>query len=188
MKKAVLKVEAILVAYDSETFVTEQVNEVNVEFGGIPGDRHFGMTRPADARQPMYERGSEILNRRQLTIVSIEECKLIADQLGIPEVKPEWLGANLLVSGMSEFTKLPMGSRLLFPDGTGLICNGENLPCIFPGREIQKAYPDIPKLDKTFVLAGRKRRGIVCGVEKPGIIKKEDDIKLFINNYEKPMQ
>ncbi|MBE4907584.1 MOSC domain-containing protein [Bacillus luteolus] len=188
MEKAVLKVEAILVAFDPETFVTERVNEVNVEFGGLPGDRHYGMTRPADVRQPMYERGTEILNRRQVTIVSVEDCRLIADQLGVPEVKPEWLGANLLVSGISDFTKLTMGSRLIFPDGTGLICNGENLPCKLPGKEIQKAFPDIPNLDKMFVLAGRKRRGIVCSVEKPGIIGKGNEIKLFINNYEKPMQ
>jgi hypothetical protein len=188
MKSIMLKVEAIMVAFDPEIFVTERVNQVKLEFGGIPGDRHFGMTRPSDSRQPMYARGTEILNRRQISIVSVEDCTLIAEQLGIPEVKPEWLGANLLVSGMPRFTTLTMGSRLLFPDGTGLICNGENLPCKFPGEEIQKSFSHVPNLDKAFILAGKKRRGIVCSVEKPGIIAVNDEIKLLINNLEKPMQ
>ncbi|MDF0728872.1 MOSC domain-containing protein [Cytobacillus sp. S13-E01] len=188
MKTVIIKVEAILKASNTETFVTNRVSHVNVEFGGIPGDRHFGITDKAGVRQPMYERGTEIFNRRQISIVSVEDCGLIAKELGVSEIKPEWLGANILVSGISHFTTLTMGSRFLFPDGTGLINNGENLPCKFPGQEIQKAYSDMPDLAKKFIIAGKKRRGIVCSVERPGKISVNDEIKLLINDYEKPMQ
>ena len=58
----------------------------------------------------MYLRGTEILNRRQITIVSVEELDRIAEELGVESVLPEWLGANILVKGFPELTKLTMGS------------------------------------------------------------------------------
>jgi hypothetical protein len=137
MKELEARVEAVMVANHQDTFVTNRISHIDVDFGGIPGDRHYGITRPSDARQTMYPRGTEILNRRQLTIVSVEELSLIARDMGVDQVLPEWLGANLLISGVSSITNLPMGSRILFPEGTGLICNGENLPCKYPGQIIQ---------------------------------------------------
>jgi len=56
--------------------------------------------------------------------VSVEELDRIAQELGVESVLPEWLGANVLVKGFPELTKLPMGSRILFPSGAGLICMG----------------------------------------------------------------
>ncbi|BCJ88316.1 hypothetical protein skT53_33010 [Effusibacillus dendaii] len=56
MKTAEAKVKAILLADDPESFVTRRIPEVSLEFGGIPGDRHFGITAPSDSRQPMYPR------------------------------------------------------------------------------------------------------------------------------------
>ena len=90
----------------------------------------------------MYPRGTEILNRRQINIVSEEELAQIAKELEIEKVLPEWLGANLLVKGYPDLTKLTLGSRILFPGGAGLICMGENMPCTFPGEKIQKHYKD----------------------------------------------
>lgn len=98
------------------------------------------MLRPADSRQKIYKRGTMIANRRQISIVSEEECALIAEKMNIPEVRPEWLGANILVRGVERLTELPAGTRLLFPDGTGLICEGENLPCVHPGKVIEQVY------------------------------------------------
>jgi hypothetical protein len=65
LKKVSAKVSAVLIADDSKTFVTRRISQANLEFGGIPEDRHFGITSKADSRQPMYPRGTEILNRRQ---------------------------------------------------------------------------------------------------------------------------
>jgi len=112
MKAHVATIEAILIADNPETFVTRRIPETKLEFGGIPGDRHFGVTFGADSRQTMYPRGTEILNRRQITVVSQEDCDIIAEKLGIPTVLPEWLGANLLISGFPDLTSLTMGSRL----------------------------------------------------------------------------
>ncbi|MGG1397485.1 MOSC domain-containing protein [Bacillus salipaludis] len=188
MKTAEAEVRAILIADNPETFVTRRIPEVNLEFGGIPGDRHFGVTFPADSRQPMYPRGTEILNRRQITIMAEEDCRQISEQLGIEKVLPEWLGANLLLSGFPELTSLTMGSRILFPNGTGLICMGQNLPCVFPGEIIQQQYEDRPKLATDFVRAAFKRRGIVCAVERPGKIHQGDQVQILINNFSNPMQ
>lgn len=188
MKTASAKINAILIADEPESFVTRRIPNVELEFGGMRGDRHFGVSARADARQPMYPRGTEILNRRQITIVSEEECQKIADDLGIEYILPEWLGANLLVNGFPELSKLPMGSRILFPNGTGLICMGENQPCIFPGQEIQKHYEGTPKLAANFVRAGHKRRGIVCAVECPGEIFEGDELRILMNDLNNPMQ
>lgn len=188
MKNAIATINAILIADQSDSFVTRRIPEVALEFGGIKGDRHFGVTRPADVRQPMYPRGTEILNRRQITIVSEEDLAAIANELRVEQILPEWLGANLLVSGITEWTKLTMGSRILFPSGAGLICMGENLPCTFPGEQIQKHNLNLPKLASRFVKAGQGRRGIVCAVECPGKIAAEDQVQVLINDFTNPMQ
>ncbi|WP_373889961.1 MOSC domain-containing protein [Neobacillus cucumis] len=188
LKKAQATVQALLIADLPETFVTRRIPETVFEFGGIRGDRHFGVTSKADTRQPMYPRGTEILNRRQITVVSEEELEQIAKELEVETVLPEWLGANLLVKGYPELTKLTQGSRILFPSGTGLICMGENMPCIFPGEEIQKHYEGHEKLAARFVKAGYKRRGIVCAVERPGIVHENDEVQILINDFSNPMQ
>lgn len=188
MEKVPAKVKAILLADDPETFVTRRISEVNLEFGGMRGDRHFGVTSKADSRQPMYPRGTEILNRRQVTIVSEEELARIADELAVESVMPEWLGANLLVKGFPDLTKLTMGSRILFSSGAGLICMGENQPCTLPGDVLQKNYEDHEKLAFRFVRAGYKRRGIVCAVERPGMIHEGDEVQILINDFTNPMQ
>jgi hypothetical protein len=188
LEKVWAKINAVLIADDPKTFITRRTSEVNLEFGGIRGDRHFGITSKADSRQPMYPKGTEILNRRQITIVSGEELDRIAEELGVTSIRPEWLGANVLVKGLPELTKLTMGSRILFPSGAGLICMGENQPCTLPGDKIQKHYEEHEKLSLRFVRAGYKRRGIVCAVERPGIIHEHDDVQILINDYVNPMQ
>lgn len=188
MEKATAEIKAILIADTPESFVTRRISKVNLDFGGIKGDRHFGITSKADSRQPMYRRGTEIMNRRQITIISEEELGQIAEELGIETVKPEWLGANLLIKGFSEFTKLTMGSRIIFPSGAGLICMGENTPCTLPGEEIQQHYQDHEKLAFRFVKAGYKRRGIVCAVERPGEIFENDQVQVLLNDFSNPMQ
>lgn len=188
MKKVQASIQSLLIADLPETFVARRIPEAALEFGGIRGDRHFGITSKADSRQPMYPKGTEILNRRQITIVSKEDLAHIAIELEIEKVLPEWLGANLLVEGYPELTKLTQGSRILFPSGAGLICMGENMPCTLPGEEIQKHYKDHQKLATRFVKAGYQRRGIVCAVEKPGIIHETDEVQILVNDYSNPMQ
>lgn len=70
------KAEGVYIA-DTESFVTKQMDKLDFDYGGIPGDLHFGLTK-SGAREPMFSRGTEIFNRRQISIVSIEECDEIA--------------------------------------------------------------------------------------------------------------
>ncbi|MGD8189386.1 MOSC domain-containing protein [Brevibacillus ginsengisoli] len=179
MSKFVAQVKGVFIADDPETFVTRPLGQIDVELGGIPDDRHFGLLRPADSRQKIYKRGIMIANRRQISIVSLEECEQIAANLGLPEIRPEWLGANLLISGFPQLTSLSQGARLLFPNGTGLISEGENLPCVGPGNVISSIYEQ-PELVKKFVPAARKLRGIVCSVEREGIITCDDSINIYL--------
>ncbi|RED61768.1 MOSC domain-containing protein [Cohnella lupini] len=170
-------VVSVLKADDTATFATSEAPSIQVELGGIPGDRHFGILVPSDSRQTIYPRGTMIANRRQLSIVSVEECREIAERMGVPEIKPEWLGANILVSGLDKLTALPLGMRMLFPDGTGLICEGENEPCLDPGKLIGKIYGR-EEIASKFVKAAYKRRGIVCSVEREGKIAKGDAVRI----------
>ncbi|MCZ8523227.1 MULTISPECIES: MOSC domain-containing protein [Paenibacillus] len=173
------RVSAVLAAREAQTFVTAREPEMSIDLGGIPGDRHYGLTSKADSRQSFYPRGTVIANRRQISIVSAEECALIAEALGISEVRPEWLGANLLLEGYPELTLLPLGARLLFPEACGLIGEGENLPCKAPGQEIAAALQR-PELASRFTKAAKKRRGIVCSVERAGTIRLGDTVRIYL--------
>ncbi|MFD0697037.1 MOSC domain-containing protein [Paenibacillus sp. GCM10027628] len=173
------KIEAVLIADDPSTFVTRALEKVDLRFGGIEGDRHFGVTAKADSRQPMYPKGTEIMNRRQLSIVSVEELRGIAERLGVDEIRPEWLGANIVVSGIPELTKLPMGIRMVLPSGGGLVCEGENEPCTGPGKQIANHYGD-KDLTHRFVKLAQKMRGIVAYVERPGELKVGDQVEIQI--------
>ncbi|MBD0383090.1 MOSC domain-containing protein [Paenibacillus sedimenti] len=172
-------IEAVLIADDPSTFVTRELDKLDLRFGGIEGDRHFGVTAKADSRQPMYPRGTEIMNRRQLSIVSVEELQGIAERLGVAEIKPEWLGANIVVSGVPELTKLPVGIRIMLPSGGGLVCEGENEPCTGPGKQIANHYGN-KELTHQFVKLAQKMRGIVAYVERPGELKVGDQVEIQI--------
>jgi hypothetical protein len=99
---------------------------------GFLGIAILASRRKANVRQKMYPRGTEIMNRRQLSLVSVEELANIASQLGVPEIRSEWLGANMVVSGYPDLTLLPMGLRMLLPRRAGFVCEGENEPCTTP--------------------------------------------------------
>ncbi|MCY9662043.1 MOSC domain-containing protein [Paenibacillus chondroitinus] len=174
-----IKVEAVLIADNPDTFITREIDGAELKFGGIEGDRHFGLFAKADSRQPMYKRGTEIFNRRQLSLVSVEELQGIADRLGVGTIRPEWLGANILVSGAPDLTKLPMGIRMMLSSGGGLVCEGENEPCAGPGRVIAEQYDD-KSLTKHFIIQAQKSRGIVAYVERPGEIKAGDHIEIHL--------
>lgn len=174
-----LAVEAVLTASSAGTFVSVRVQSVQLDYGGIPGDRHHGLTMRTNSREVRaYARGTEVRNRRQLTLLSAEECADVARRLAIDSLEPEWLGANVLVSGCPEFSCLPVGTRLLFPSGAGLVCEGENLPCRYPGEVVQQRHPAVRGLVRAFVREAYGRRGIVASVERPGEIRSGDRARI----------
>lgn len=179
MRTIEAKVVAVLAAREKNSFVTRREAAIEVDLGGIPGDRHYGLLHPADTRQRFYPRKTMIANRRQLSLVSVEELLATARNLDIEDILPEWLGANILLSGCPELTQLPQGARLIFPEGTGLICEGENLPCKGPGEVIAEQLGR-DKLGSRFVKAANKKRGIVCSVEREGRIAEGDAVRILI--------
>lgn len=169
MHKITGQVVAVLTGADPDSLVTARQPQVIANFSGLEGDKHSGFTRPSDGRTPYYPRGTGIRNDRQVSIVSVEELDQVASTLGLPEILPEWLGANLLLSHIPSLTQLPARTRLVFSHGVVLSITGENLPCTGPGKVLEKHY-DRPGLAAQFPQAAMQRRGLVAVVEKPGIL------------------
>jgi hypothetical protein len=164
------EVIATLATPDPARFETAVVALLRVDLGGIPGDRHYGFTRKSGAREPWYPRGTEIRSGRLLNLVSEEELAIVAAAMGVPAIEPGWIGANVLLRGVENFSRLPWGSRLVFGAGAVLVNEGENVPCRQAGGGIGRAYPERDGLDRLFVKAAKHLRGIVATVERAGEI------------------
>lgn len=150
---------------------------VDVDFSGLANDSHAGLVRAACVRvKHQYIEGTKIRNTRQVSIVSTEELLEVAQKLDIPEVKPEWVGANLLIKGIPHLTFLPPSSRLIFPSGVGLVVDMENAPCAYPGEVIDKHHPG---RGASFARTAVNRRGITAWVESEGRIEVGD--KVFVH-------
>ncbi|MBU8896132.1 MOSC domain-containing protein [Corallococcus sp. M34] len=170
----------VLLCTEQKTFVTRELPEVRLSFEGIEGDRHAGLTRPADVRTPWFPRGTPIRNTRQLSLVADDELAEVATRLGVPQVRAEWLGANLELSGVPRLTHLPPGTRLFFPDEATVVVEGENMPCTGPGEVIAEHHPDRAGLASRFVKAAFQRRGLVAWVERPGPVRAGDEVRVML--------
>jgi hypothetical protein len=169
---------AVLVGSSPDSFVTTRLAEAQVDFGGFVGDLHAGVTMLSGGRTPHFPRRTEIRNTRQVSIVSVEELERIAAQIGVPQLLPEWFGANLLVEGIPNLTFLPPSTRLFFPQETTLVVEGENRPCSNLAAVIQAQYPELEKLGPRLIEAALGRRGIVAWVERPGLIRQGDRLRV----------
>jgi MOSC domain-containing protein YiiM len=172
------KVAEILIAR-GDGFVTEVTGEVMLQFGGFIGDRHFGETRASCSRTPWHPRGTPIANTRQISIVSLEECAVVAAEMGVARIYPSWLGANLATKNIGDLSALPPSTRILFPSGATLFVTEENVPCKHPGKVIAQEYGH-PELAGLFVKAAMHRRGILALVEREGLVKTDDRLKLIM--------
>ena len=170
----------VLVCTERKAFVTRELPEARVSFEGLEGDRHAGLTRLSDVRTPWFPKGTPVRNTRQLSLVSSEELAEVAEALAVPKVLAAWLGANLELAGVPKLTHLPPGTRLFFPGDAVLAVEGENEPCTGPGRVIEAHYPDREKLASRFVKAAWQRRGLVAWVERPGVIRAGDEVRVML--------
>lgn len=183
MEKSVGTTAAVLLGLNPDSLVTTRVESVQAAHGGFEGDRHFGITHPADSRTPYYTRGTTIFNNRQVTIVSAEELDEIAAGLEIPEILPEWLGANVLIRGIPHLSKLSPGSRLIFSNGASLYVTQSNNPCSGPGKVLQAQYPDRDGLSAAFVKQAMHLRGVVAVVDVPGEIFAGEAVEVLPNRH-----
>lgn len=168
---------------DGHYLVSSHVSEVRATLEGLEGDRHAGFTRHADARVPQYPRGTEIHNSRQVSLVAAEELTRIAANMGVPAIEPEWIGANLVLRGVPDLSRLPPMTRIYFPELAAIALEGENHPCLFPGKAIQHAYPEMPGLGKRFPKAALHLRGVVGWVERAGMIREGDTVRIAVPEH-----
>lgn len=173
------RVEAVLIGHDrGRGLETSSVREVEARFAGLEGDCHAGLTRPADVRvRRQYAKDTPIRNTRQVSIVSVEELDAIAAAMGVPEIRPEWLGANIVVSGIPRFTQLPGSTRLLVSSGASLVVDTENAPCRFPAEVIDRHHPGA---GQSFVPCAEHRRGVTGWVEREGWIRVGDGVAVHL--------
>jgi hypothetical protein len=171
------KVESLLArASRDEGFVKTKTGKLALGFAG-PDDCHAGLTRKSDSRTlPLYKRNIDIRNVRQLTIISVEELAEIATRLGIPVVEPEWLGANMLVSGIHDMSLLPPSTRLQFPSGATIVVDMENYPCSQIAKVIDEHHPGTRF---KVVEAAMHKRGVTAWVEREGDVSTGDSIKII---------
>lgn len=135
------KVEGVFRTVSAEDFRTTATDALEMTFEGISGDRHGGHTRRSGGREPWYPRGTEMCNERQISILSAEELSLIATRMEIAELKAEWIGGNITLSGIPNLTMVPPRTRLVFEGGVVIRVDGDNKPCRFAGEAIAEANP-----------------------------------------------
>lgn len=161
------------------TLESAPLERVQVSYEGFDGESHGGLTRPSCSRVKLqYPRGTEIKNARQITILSAEELEGIAADMGIDgPLKPEWVGANMVLRGVPILTQLPPGARLIFENGTSIAVDMENGPCKYPAEVIDAVHPG---LGLSFPKHAMGKRGITAWVERTGEIALGDVCRLHI--------
>ena len=163
-----------------DTFVSEPLDVLELTYEGIAGDRHSGLYRESGPREPWYPRGTPMRNERQLSILSAEENADVAAAMSIPELKPDWIGGNILLSGVPELSRLPPRTLLWFPSGATVRIDGDNGPCKKSGAAIAAHVPGRPDLEFGFVKAAKHKRGLLGWVEREGQVRVGDSVKLRV--------
>jgi len=163
---------------DAPTLETVTLSEMPLEFGGYDGDVHAGVTRPSCSRViSQHPRDTTIANARQLSLVSAEEMAEVARICGLDAMNPVWVGASVVISGIPDFTHLPPSSRLQAENGTTLVVDMENQPCQFPAMTIEAAKPG---KGTGFKAAAKGMRGVTAWVERPGVLRLGDVMRLHV--------
>lgn len=180
-RKLAAKVSALYVA-PLDHFETRPVEELQLGFDGISGDFHAGATRRSGGREPWYPRGTEMRNERQLSIVAADELAIVAERMGLAEIKPEWIGANLVIEGVPNLSMLPSGTLLFFRGGVTIKVDAQNGPCRIAGRSIAEnaGMADVEAGALLFPKSAKRLRGLVAWVEKPGMITNGEEISVRV--------
>ncbi len=152
-------------------FETQAADPLVLTYEGIPGDRHQGLTRKSNSREPWYPRGTEMRNEQQVSILSTEELRALARDMDIEQLRPEWIGGNIVLEGIPHLSLLPPRTLLLFEGGVSLRVDGDRGPCRVAGKAIADRHEGRDDLTFLFPKVARHRRGLVGWVEIPGEIR-----------------
>jgi len=171
----------------SDELAKDERASIDIELDGIVGDRHRSPKRGTWAGDKQPE-GTVRRNERLWSAVSVEELAEISAALGLAEpLTAAFVGANLCLEGVRQFSRLPKGSLLKFPSGAELIVEEFNHPCLDMGKAIAENYVTRSgkPLDSTaFSKAAKLTRGVVGVVEVAGRINAGDDVTVQV--YETP--
>jgi len=152
--------------------------EMRLTYAGADGEAHSGLTRASCVRvKSQWKQGTEIRNERQLSVLSQEEIDAIAAACGLERLDPALLGCSIVVKGISDFTHVPPSSRLQAENGTTIVVDMENRPCVLPGREIEA---DHPTHGVRFKAAAVDRRGVTAWVQSEGTLNVGDRLRLHV--------
>lgn len=171
-------IKAILINDNAQDITSAAVDSVIVDYGGFVGDIHHGETRQSCVRvRSQYPQDTEIRNTRQISALSLEQLEEVRKAMDIATLKPEWLGANLILEGIPDFTQVPPGSRLIAVNGTSIVVDMENAPCRFPADIIEQHYPDKGKLFPKHAIG---KRGVTLWVERTGMLSVGNTLQLHV--------
>jgi hypothetical protein len=171
-----------LYAAAGDHFETSVAETLDLALDGIPGDFHAGPTRRSGSREPWYPRGTEMRNERQLSIVAPDELAVVAGRMGLAEILPEWIGANLLLDGIPHLSMLPAGTLLFFKGGATVKVDAQNGPCRFAGKQIavRAGMADEEAGALLFPKVAKRLRGLVAWVEKPGRVALGEEVSVRV--------
>jgi hypothetical protein len=180
-RKLTASVSGVFAALGDD-FVTQPVAALDLSFEGIAGDFHAGHTRRSGGREPWYERGTEMRNERQLSIVAADELAIVAGRMGIAEIRPEWIGANLVIDGVPRLSMLPSGTLLFFENGVTVKVDAQNGPCKIAGKSVAEhaGMADVMAGALLFPKVAKRLRGLVAWVEKPGRVKAGEAVSVRV--------
>lgn len=147
-------------------------------FDGPEGEAHGGLTRLSCSRvMPLYARNTLIRNVRQFSILSAEELAEIAARMGVAALDPALVGATMVVQGIPDLSHLPPSSRLQAEGGATLVVDMQNRACVLPAKPIEAA---LPGFGKAFKAAASGRRGVTAWVEREGLLRVGDLVRLHV--------
>jgi hypothetical protein len=152
--------------------------EVFAAFAGIESEVHTGLTAPSCSRMTsQFPEGTPVRNTRQFSVLCAQEMAATAAAMGLDSLSPSLLGATMVISGIPDFSHVPPGSRLQADTGATLVVNLNNRPCNFPAKGIEQAHTGY---GAAFKRAAEGRRGVVAWVEREGVFRLGDKVRLHI--------
>ena len=162
----------------AEQLGNRAVEALELRFSGPVGESRSGLTRPSCSRViSQYPKGTEIRNTRQLCLMSAEELADISKAMQVKALAPALLGVSILLEGLPDFTHIPPSSRLVSAAGVSICIDMENRACLLPAKGIEAAMPNKGKLFKP---AAKGRRGVTGWVEREGVLKLGDELRLHV--------
>ena len=177
--------DTFIIPFNSEPL---QIDKLTLTWDGIKQDKHASRTVVAatqDALANAVTKGSEILNLRQISLISQEELNEIALKMNVNEIPLNFMRANIVTSGFKHLTQLPFGTQIHFEFGAVLLLTGENHPCGVTGKRIQESLLEEKNIIASFVKEGEHKRGVTAIVLRPGLIYagQEARVRIPVNKY-----